>query len=196
MQKLPVALAAGLALTACSTTPSSPSIDVDAGLAARTLEITLDADGNPAEIEYHIDPAQVPERIRKAMDALHPGGPYTDAEREWHDGVLYYELNRLVDGREVEAMFTESGVLFSEELEVGREGLSGAVHRALAERFPVGVPSKYEEIYVVRDGVRVLEQYHVKLVDGGVHYKVALHPAGPILGIWTETPAELELPVR
>lgn len=193
MRKTPVALAAGLALTACSTTPSSQSIDVDAGLAARTLEITLDADGNPAEIEYHIDPAQVPERIRKAMDALHPGGPYTDAEREWHDGVLCYELNRLVSGREVEAMFAENGALFSEEIEVGREKVPSAVHRALAERFPVGVTSKYEEI---RDGARSLVEYHVKLVDGGVHYKVALDPEGPIVGIWTETPAEIEIPVR
>jgi len=195
MQKLPFVLAAAaLALSACKSSSTPPmGIDVAVALDATSLELTLGPDGYPAEIEYHIDPAEVPAEIRAAMDELHSGGPFTDAEREFNDGVMYYELSRLVGGREVEAMFSLDAVLFSEEIEVRREQIPDAVHEVLADRYPVARINKYEEI---RDGSRTVVEYHVKLDDGGKKYKVALSLEGEIIGIWTETPAEIELPVQ
>ena len=195
MHKVPFVLAAAaLALSACKSSSTPPlGIDVPIALDTTSLELTLGPDGYPAEIEYHIDPAKVPENIRAAMDGLHPGGPFTDAEREWTDGVMYYELSRVVGGREVEAMFSLDAVLFSEEIEVRREQVPDAVHEALADRYPVARINKYEEI---RDASRTVVEYHVKLNDGGKKYKVALSLEGAIIGVWTETPAEIELPVQ
>jgi hypothetical protein len=126
------------------------------------------------------------------MDRLHPGGTYTDAERESHGGQVYYELKRVVDGRAVEAMFTADGELFSEEIEIPADRVPQAVKAAVAARHPQGRDHSYEEI---RDATRTIEEYHVKLVEGDAHYKILVSPAGIVRGTYLEGPAEIEVPV-
>ncbi|MEW6073699.1 MAG: hypothetical protein AB1726_14035 [Planctomycetota bacterium] len=182
----------GLAAATAAACQSAPALSNRDALTAVKLELQVDGEGALAEIEYHIAPADVPPAVRAAMDALHPGGPYTDAEREVQGGELYYELNRLVGGLEVEAMFTPEGELHSEELEIPAAKAPAAVRDAVAARHPAGQVTKVEEI---RDGRRELVQYHVKLKEGGRAYKAMFSPAGEHIATYREIVAEVEVPV-
>jgi len=131
--------------------------------------------------------------VRNAMNELHPGGPFTDAEREYNDGVLYFELSREVNGLEVEAMFTPEGELHAEEVSVAADTVPQAVKDAIAAEYADGTVTNWEEI---RNGARELTAYHVKLGMGGKKYKVMVSTEGSITGAYIEVPAEIEVPVR
>lgn len=163
----------------------------DAAAAAK-IEVQVDEGGAYKEVEFHVAPDAVPEAVRKAMDALHPGGEYTDAEKERAGGVLYWELCREVDGYDVEAMFTEEGKLHSEEIEVGEEAVPDAVREIVAKTWPDSVPDSFEEI---KDGDRKLVEYHVKIQADNKNFKVTISPAGKLLRMVREVPAEIEVPV-
>ena len=189
------ALLGAIVLTGCqSTTLCQRSLLIDVGEArsARKIEIQVDARGGIVEVEYHADPASIPEIVRQAMDRLHPGGPFTDAERELNDGVLYYELSREVDGLEVEAMFTAGGELFSEEVEVRAGDVPQAIRDAITAHLPGGTVAKYEEI---RNGSRELVEYHVKLDEDGRRHKLILSLEAQVMGDFLELVAEIEVPV-
>ena len=192
--KLPI-FAVGLCATAlaaaCQTSPAG--IDVAEARRANKVEIQFDRDGSMTEVEYHVPPGEIPEGVREAMDRLHPGGPFTDAEREMHDGQMLYELSRTVDGLEVEAMFDANGALRSEEVEVRAEAVPEGVRAAVRDRFPGGVVDKYEEI---RDGSRRLVEYHVKVDVSGVRHKLILSTSGAVRGDFLEIEAEVEVPAR
>jgi hypothetical protein len=165
--------------------------DIDDARAAVKLEILVNKSGEPTEIEFHIDPATVPAAVQAAMDKLHPGGPYTAAERERNDGVLYFELSREVGGFEVEAMFTPEGKLHSEEISVAADKVAPAVRAAVAKALPQGTVTAWEEI---RNADRALIEYHVKVDNAGKHWKVMLSTSGAITGSVLEIPAEIEVP--
>ena len=165
--------------------------DIDDARSAVKLEILVDKAGGFTEIEYHIDPATVPAAVRAAMDKLHPGGPFTAAERERNDGVLYFELSREVGGFEVEAMFTPEGKLHSEEVTVAADSVAPEVRAALAKALPQGKVTAWEEI---RDSQRALVEYHVKVDHGGRHWKVMMSTAGAITGSVRVAPAAIEGP--
>jgi Putative beta-lactamase-inhibitor-like, PepSY-like len=185
-------LATGLvAIALAAACQTSPRIDVPEARRAHKVEIQLDGDGSMLEVEYHVSPDQVPAAVREAMDSLPPGGAFTDAEREVHDGELLFELSRTVDGLEVEAMFFASGRLHSEELEVRADAVPAEVRSAVDQRFPDGIVDKYEEI---RDGSRQLREYHVKVDVDGRRHKLILSTSGKVTGDYLELQAELEVP--
>ncbi len=185
-----IALALAAALPACATTKAE--WDNDSAASARKLEVQVDSKGVRREIEYHIAPAEVPKAVRDAMDRLHPGGPFDDAEKETHGGVLYYELSGKVNGMEVEAMFTADGRLHSEEIQVAQVSVPASVRDGAASALAGARPTKWEEI---RDGRRTCIEYHVKMARGEDRYKVILTPDGQLLAIYREVPAEIEVPV-
>ncbi|MFQ5505373.1 MAG: PepSY-like domain-containing protein [Planctomycetota bacterium] len=160
--------------------------------AANKIEIALGSGGQYAEVEYHIPPERVPQAVRDAMNRLHPGAAFDDAEKEIIAGTTYYELTRTVDGRAVEAMFHADGTLHSEELQVPRNRVPRVVRAAIDSRYPDGEVTSWEEI---RDGNRELNEYHVKVERSGKHYKVILSAEGLVTRILREVPAEFEVPV-
>ncbi len=190
MQTIPFLCAAPLLAFASCASPLA--ISNDDALSTVKLEVQVDHRGNMVEIEYHINPAAVPAAVKSAMDALHPGDPFTDAEREYQGGQVYYELNRMVDGREVEAMFLPDGTLHSEEVEVLADRVPAVVLDTLRTVYPTCSVTKYEEI---RDGNRVLVEYHIKVEVEGLAYKVLLSPAGEHLGAFREIVSEIEVPI-
>ena len=165
--------------------------DIDDARRAVKIEIQMDKAGRVGEIEFHVDPDQVPSAVRVAMDNLHPGGPYVGAEKEREDGVLYYELTREVDGLEMEAMFHPDGKLHSEEIQVAVDKVPVAVQAAIAEVYSDAKVSKWEEI---RDGNRALIEYHVKLESGGRKYKAVVTTGGVFVEAFHEILAEVEVP--
>ncbi len=101
-------LALVVVLAGCHGVP----LNTQDALAADSVEIAISKAGYPVVIEYHIPPSQVPDVVKAAMDALHPGGKFTGAEKETIGGMTYYELARMVGGKEVEAMFYPNGALY------------------------------------------------------------------------------------
>ena len=193
MKNTTLSLAIGAAVVAAlASCQSAVSISCDEALSAKKLEIQIDVEGRMTEVEYHISPTDVPAAVQEAMDRLHPGGAFTDAEREYHGGKVYFELNRMVGGLEVEAMFLPDGTLHSEEVEILRTNVPESVRIAIRDGYPEGRVTKYEEI---RDGNRELVEYHVKVRQGGIAYKVLVSPEGEHIGTFREIESEIEVPV-
>ena len=160
-------------------------------LASKKVEIQVDDNGRYAEVEYHVSPDAVPAAVREAMDKLHPGGAFTDAEKESVGRKQYWELSRKVGGLEVEAMFEPDGTLFQEEIEVPANKVPTAVQEAAKARLSGGKITKWEEI---RDEDRKLVEYHAKGTRGGFAYKLMLSTGGKVLGVVREIPPEIEVP--
>jgi len=187
---LAAALAAGVLLaSACgSTTPDWNNADA---LSSHSIEVLLDGSARPVEIEYHIAPELVPAHVMASMETLHPGGEVVAAEKEFIGGDLFWEISKEIDGREVEAMFRQTGELHSEELEIPASEVLESLQAAV--RFHLGgTVTKWEEI---RDEDRELVEYHVKVISAGQNYKLTLSTGGEVLGVVREIPAEIEVPL-
>jgi hypothetical protein len=167
--------------------------DNDRASKARTLEVQVDKGGRHTEVEYHISPDSVPAAVRQAMDRLHPGGAFDDAEYETSHGKPYYELARKVNGMEVEAMFTPDGELYSEEIQVPMSKVPEAARSRMMSAMAGGQATMWEEI---RDGKREVTAYHVKMSRGGDKFKLMFKPDGALEGMVREVPAEIEVPVE
>lgn len=156
------------------------------------IEIGLRADGSIGEVEFHISPEQLPPAVLVAARA--ELGTLVAAEIEWEEGVLYYEATGLAaNGLELEAMFTPAGALHSFELAVGRAAMPAAVVATAEAWRGAGTVTSWEEI---RDGARVLREYHVKKIAGGKRYKLIFGLDGALLRAVRETPAEVEVVVE
>lgn len=173
----------------CVTAPGWKSAEA---LKADMVEVQIDSAGRPLEVEYHVSPELVPANVHAAMDALHPGGRAIAAEKEYVGTALFWELTKEIDGLEVEALFHPDGRLESEEIEVAASSVPDAVKKAVRARIG-GEFTKFEEI---RDGNRMLVQYHVKTTAKGMNYKVMVGVGGTVLGVVREVPAEIEVPVE
>lgn len=167
--------------------------DNDRAGSARTLEVQVDKGGRFTEVEYHISPDSVPAAVRQAMDRLHPGGAFDDAEYETSHGKPYYELSRKAGGMEVEAMFTPDGELYSEEIQIPMSKVPEAARNRMMSAMAGGQATKWEEI---RDGKREVTAYHVKMNRGGDKFKLMFTPDGALEGTVREVPAEIEVPVK
>jgi hypothetical protein len=185
------AAAALVAMPACGT--HHGKWEPEHAAAARKLEVQVDRSGRHTEVEYHIPASEVPGPVRSAMDQLHPGGPYDDAEREWDNGKLYYELARRVGGMEVEAMFSPDGQLHSEEIQVPMGKVPEAVRNGATSSLSGGQVTMWEEI---RNSKREVVEYHVKMSRGVDKYKLMLSTSGKLMGMVREVPAEIEVPVE
>lgn len=186
------ALASLVALPACHGIHHA-QWEKDTAAGARMLEVQVDATGRHTEVEYHIAPEQVPVAVRKAMDQLHPGSAFDDAEKESHRGKVYYELSRKVNGMAVEAMFLPDGSLYSEEIQIPMSRVPEVVRSHALSSLSGAQATKWEEI---RNAKREVTAYHVKLSRGGDKYKAMLSPEGKLEGIVREVPAEIEVPVE
>lgn len=174
---------------ACETTASW---DRAAAADCKSIEMQVDNQGKPTEIEYHIAPSEVPEAVQAAMRKLHPNARFTAAEHERHGRTTYWELTAKVNGFDVEAMFLPDGTLHSEEVQVAESSVPDAVKKAARAAFPNAKVTAWEEI---RDGARKLTEYHVKLDSGGKHYKIAVSTDGMVTAKHREVEAEIEVPV-
>lgn len=190
MTPLRRALVAALPLLAACSNGAEWRME-DAAL-AETLEVQLDAAGVTREIEYHVPVSTVPDAVREAMDALHPGGEAIGAEREYLGEQLYWEVTKSIDDREVEAMFLEDGTLYAEEVQLSAEEVPGGVREALQDS-EWGDVTSWEEI---RDCTRAVLQYHAKTQRNGRSYKLLLDPDGTLTAVFREIAAEIEVPVR
>jgi hypothetical protein len=170
---------------------AAPILDAEAAANAESIELLLDANSGFVEVEYHVSPDQVPAPVLAAMDALHPGGKATAAERELVGTTLYWEVTKRANGREVEAMFLPDGTLYQQEIEIAATDVPEEVRAAFRDR--MGVPAgKWEEI---RDGAGARTEFHAKARKDDKAYKVVIGLDGTVLAVFREVPAEIEVPV-
>ena len=179
----------GFVLVSCASQTEWRTEDA---LAADKVEVQVDGDGRALEIEYHVSPDVVPAAVHTAMDTLHPGGQAIGGEKEFIGSQLFWELSKVIDGREVEAMFHPDGTLRSEEAEVAVEDVPDEVRAAVAARL-AGTVRKWE---TVRDSDRALIEYHAKVDSDGRQYKLVVSTDGEILRVVRELLAEIEVPVE
>lgn len=189
--KKPIQVAALSLITMAAACRSAVGWDNREALASESIEVQLDEDARPLEVEYHVSPERVPASVRAAMDELHAGGQIVAAEKEYVGSDLYWELTKEIDGREVEAMFRPDGTLHSEEVEVSAGDVPQVVQESVRARM-AGTVTKWEEI---RDGQRNLVEYHAKVAKDGAKYKVIVTTDGAVIGVLREIPAEIEVPV-
>ena len=187
MKTIPIA--GLLLLTACATGPSFQNADA---LDAERLEVAMDAKGNATEIEYHVRPEAVPAAVHEAMEALHPGGQATGAEKEYEGSTLYWELCKEVDGYSVEAMFTPDGTLHAEEVEVPASVVPQGVRKMVAGA-GYGDVRAWERVH---DGDQELVEYHVKTTRDDRNYKLIVSTEAELLAVFREIEAEIEVPVE
>lgn len=191
MKHARLVIAPSLLVALAASCASGADWRADDALAAERLELQVDEAGRAVEYEYHVDPGTVPRNVHEAMDALHPGGKATAAEKEYVGDQLYWELSKEIGGLEVEAMFLPDGTLYSEEVQVAASAIPAAVSAGLASGFG-GKVKVWEEI---RDGERQRVEYHAKVDKDGKAYKVVLSLAGDVELVVREIQAEIEVPV-
>ncbi|MCA9317615.1 MAG: hypothetical protein KDB73_19175 [Planctomycetes bacterium] len=167
--------------------------DIDYARMAKKIEIQVDKSGAYREVEFHLDPSQVPAAVRDAMMKMHPNGKLTGAEVETEGGIVYFELTSTsAEGLESETMFLPDGTLHSEENQVPADKVPASVKDGVMAKFPGCTINAYEEI---RNDERQLVEWHVKLVREGHHVKVMVALNGAVKAAVLEIPAEIEVPI-
>jgi hypothetical protein len=167
-------------------------VDIDRAVHSYGLGFRTDGQGQLAQLGYHVTPSETPTAVRAAMDRLHPGNPYTDAQIETRGPQVLYQLSRIVDGLEIASTFLPDGSLITEELEIPEDRVPASVRETIAERIPNAVLPRYDE---VRDGQGEVRAYHVRLRLETHRYKLVLSREGSLLQALLEIPAAVEVPV-
>jgi hypothetical protein len=145
------------------------------------------------EVEFHVDKESLPVEItRRAVEEM-PGGEITECEIEYHGTTKYYEVTCLVQGKEQEAMFTESGQVYQWELEVDSSSVPAVIMEQAMAACTGGELTKTEQIL---DGDQNPLEYHFKMTKDGVKYKVVcpMTPDQPVT-VYREVRAEIEVPM-
>lgn len=159
---------------------------------ATKIETAVESSGRHIEIEYHTAPDAVPQAVRDAMEAKHPGGTYIGAEKESSGGSTYYELAKEIGGFEVEAMFRPDGTLHEEEIQIPVSDVPQAVQDAIQAAWPGRQVTAWE---MIRNGSGTITAYHVKLKDGDKAVKAIVSTGGTVNRAYYEIPAEIEVPI-
>jgi uncharacterized membrane protein YkoI len=131
--------------------------------------------------------SDVPAKVLEAANSAVPGGEVTGAEKEVENGVLIYDVVKVVDGVEYEIEVTAEGVVneiekegddeadddsdSDEEVEVALADVPENVIKAAQEAVPEGNIKKVEK--EVEDGVVVYDvemfvRYEVEVTADGV----------------------------
>ena len=173
--------------------PVSVSKDVEIVPADRGIEVAVDSMGRVLEVEFHCRPDVVPQAAMRAVESVVPGGEILDCEKEYHGGVIYYEVSKRVDGREVEVMVTPEGRIHRREIQVMASQVPDVVLESAGKTIAGATRTQVEEI---RGGANELLEYHVKVEHSGVKYKIVLTIGGKVTTVLRETMAEIEIPVN
>ncbi len=179
----------------CAATPFSSSMMADgAGMqVGGIIELAVDKDGSLLEVEFHVPKETIPARALQAVNAKIPAGTIVDCEKEYHGGVVYYEVTKELDGRKYEIMVTPTGRLYRLELEIADSDAPARVLAAADRAVPWGRRTLVEKIL---DGNERLIEFHVKKVAEELRYKILIAPDGTVKQVFREIPAEIEIPIK
>jgi len=132
------------------------------------------AENEEDEEEEKVSLDQVPEPARKALLKLAGEGKITEVERENKHGVVLYEAEWKVNGREHEATVTAEGDLVElAEEDLAPADVPGAVKRAAAKIFPNAAALEYEK--------KMFVMYEVEGKVKGKKRELLISPTGKIV---------------
>lgn len=191
-----VPLAAGsfvLVVTGCAA-PFSRQMMADARMLPPdgSIEMAFNNSGQVLEVEFHLSPNELPRKVLEAVEAKLPGGEIEDCEKEYEGGQLYYEVSKVIAGRETEMMVTPAGRVHLYEIAIDASEAPPAILAAADRSFPGGIRRSVEKILDRHD--RLIE-YHVKKTVNDTKYKIMVAPDGTVRRAFREIPAEIEVPV-
>jgi len=136
-------------------------------------EVEGAAEEEEEEEEEVISLDQVPAAARKALLKHAGGAKIIEVEREKEHGVVLYEAEWEVGGREHEAKVTTGGDLMELEEVVGANEVPPAVLRAAKKVFGAGAKVEYER--------KTITLYEVEAKVNGKEREVLLTPAGTVV---------------
>ncbi len=159
--------------------------------AGGTFVLEATADGTVVNHEASVPLSAVPKALVEAADRHVLGGKAIAAEKEWIDGVTYWEVIKEVGGLPREILMKEDGSLAGLETVLRTDGAPKAVLEA-AERAVGGDPVVVEKV----TGPEAMggTEYHVKRrVDGEV-VRVSVSEDGKVGRIYRKISAEMRIP--
>lgn len=117
---------------------------------------------------------QVPAKAREALLKHANGAKFTEVERETVRGVVFYEAEWMVNGREHEAKVTADGTLVELEEAVDARDVPASVLEAAVKVFPKSAKLKFEKKMIVI--------YEVEARVDGKEREVLISPSGQVHG--------------
>lgn len=117
---------------------------------------------------------QVPEAARAALMKLAGNAPITEVECEKEHGMVFYEAEWAIDGREIEAKVTAGGDLVEMEEPVDAADVPEAVRAVAEKRFPGSATIKYEKVTIVL--------YEIEAKVGDKKKEITVLPTGKVCG--------------
>ena len=123
------------------------------------------------EEEVSLD--QVPAEVRATLLKFAKGATIDEIERETKNGIVTYEAEWEVNGREIEVELTASGEVIGVEKEVAAADVPAAVRAVVAKKFPNGAKVEYEMI--------TLHFYEVEGKVAGMEREILISPAGELM---------------
>jgi uncharacterized membrane protein YkoI len=97
----------------------------------------------------NIPPDQVPAKAMATLKKLAGTAEITEIEREKEHGLVIYEAEWSVNGKEKEAAVTADGDLVEMEEEIDASALPPKVKEVVAKEFPAAADIEYEKVMVV-----------------------------------------------
>ncbi len=117
---------------------------------------------------------QVPEAARAALMKLAGNAPIGEVECEKEHGMVFYEAEWTIDGREIEAKVTANGDLVEMEEPVDPTDVPEAVKAVAAKKFPADAQVKYERVTIVF--------YEIEAKVGNKEKEIMVLPTGKMFG--------------
>ena len=117
---------------------------------------------------------QVPAAAREALLKLAGDAKITEVEREKEDGLVLYEAEWSVNGKEAEASVTANGDLVEQEEEIDLGALPPRGKSVVAKKFPAGAKLECERVLMV--------VYEIEAKINGKEKEILVLPSGKILG--------------
>jgi len=116
---------------------------------------------------------QVPAKAREALQKLAGDAQITGVERESEHGMVLYEAEWAVNGREAEAKVTADGDLIEMEEEIDARDLPPNVKAVVAKEFPAAATLECEKAMVV--------VYEIEAKINGKEKEILVLPSGKII---------------
>ena len=129
--------------------------------------------------EAKVDLSSLPPAVRKAIEALVPGGEIKGIEAGSHAGKKQWEVDEMVKGREIEVVVNESGEAVKWEIQVEPSQVPPVVLKAAEDR----VHGTFKTVAEVRDAEKKLTKYVVERKDGEKSFEVDVSPEGQVLKV-------------
>lgn len=117
---------------------------------------------------------QVPAKAREALKKLAGGAQITAVERDKEHGMVVYEAEWSVNGKEAEAAVTAEGDLVEMEEEIDASALPPKVKDVVAKEFPGATKLEYEKVMVVF--------YEIEAKLNGKEKEILVATSGKIMG--------------